>query len=187
MNFGAWEVKASVEINLCPKTTNTCYALCLVWIYSCILWTHTQEIWIIDASVCYCPFFPQSLIHCALQSPLVTDSCVEPRSVLWLFSPFSWKVITFSSTKCSSSSSVDPKVSQIFWGIFCLCKIQCDIIMQLSKELEQWQAWIIHAFIQFVLVCKHLHLCRAMRVSHTHAWLYKCADEAGMPCTEGDD
>lgn len=82
--------------------------------------------------VCQCPFFLLSLTHCALQSPLVTDICEEPRwSVPWLFLPFSWKLIPFSSTKCSSSLSVDAKVSQTFGGIFCLREIQHDIIMQL--------------------------------------------------------
>lgn len=108
--------------------------------YSCL--HQTQELWIIDASVCgSVPFFFTFLFHHALQSPRVTDSCDEPRHSL----SYGCSCLPHERSDHFQAQSAAhlirwmPRFLKSSEGIFCLWEIQCDIIMQRFKDLEQRQ------------------------------------------------
>lgn len=84
----AWEEKTSVEINQCPKNNQHSLWLVLVWIYSFILQTHTQEVWIIDASLSvtvHISFFPSYMTYCNILQLLMWGTWVFWTGCSWLY------------------------------------------------------------------------------------------------------
>lgn len=162
-----------MEINLCLKTTNTCYGLLLVWMCSCILQTHAQEVWIIDASVSVSvPFVLPFLIHHALQSPLVTDSYEVGCAIA-----FPMKGQTITKLKVHH---LLPWMLRFLTSLerFSVCeRSSMTSSCSFSRSWSSDKTWIIHAINSCACVRLHLRLCS----------LYKCDDEAGMTCTEGRD